>query len=286
MDYTGVVVGGLIGLIGSCIAAIVAILIAKANIDAAEVRRHEELKREAYPRLLFHADVLRDTLLAALEHPNEPQQIDGASLMEFRHSAVQVDLLGTQEVSTNARALRGKLDDLLRFVTQGGDPLELPLLLSAINVHKTEFVNAARLDLGRPTIELLTPAPWSLRPPTEEELNAPAADTLDPSLPVRGPVFIWQRLPRRLQGWVQSQFPYRWEDRPDGPRPTRAQARAEHDGWMRDIGLAPFVSEEQPLPEPGGESSPDAGSASSNDGPRLTPRADPAHTDPGDVRER
>jgi len=43
VDYTGVVVGGVIGLIGSCIAAIVAILIAKANIDAAEVRHHEEV---------------------------------------------------------------------------------------------------------------------------------------------------------------------------------------------------------------------------------------------------
>jgi hypothetical protein len=247
LDYTGVLLGGAIGLLGSLIGAYVSLRIARANLDASEARRHEELKREAYPRLVRAVDQLRDGIVTAVEaggiDPKATIVSDPAWVEHLNEAILQVDLLGSQNVSTAGRSLMAGVRQLTDWVDRTGgvlgeehppavskEHIELTFILSGLNVRRHEFLMAARDDLGRPKIEFWEPReplPSSLEEIENLPIEQPSSDegAFAPRLHLAHRV--WHRLPRRVQAWMGRTF------RAPGIGPIEADRSIDY-RWHRD----------------------------------------------------
>jgi hypothetical protein len=227
-EAQGFVLGAFVAVVGSIIATFGAVEIARINIDADEARRHEEAKREAYTNFVLASDAFRDGVVAAIDRGGVKSSTviaDAGWADRFNRSFVLVDMLGSQDVSTSARAMADRLqrlDDLIRQTGGEIEPVEgievskergeLILILSGLNALRHEFMSAARGDLGRPMIEFFEPGPRRMftDSPTAEDMAR--ANEQGPFFGAEWPPRLWnplwRRLPGRLQAWYQRRFPH------------------------------------------------------------------------------
>jgi hypothetical protein len=221
VDLTGVALGGLIGLAGSLVAAAVALRINSANLKASEERRHEDLRREVYPQYLSVIDEAVDGVNAALE---SGVVIDNGVIVastdwpqRLHYAAVMVDFLGSQDVSTEARALGGAMDHLVHFGqrTRGQfvreepplmseEQMELFMIRAEVHARRIVFLNAAREDVGLAAVDFWEPRPppSSLRewfpPLPDEAISLGWRDRLRPA---------WRLIPEGVRGPIRRRFP-------------------------------------------------------------------------------
>jgi hypothetical protein len=224
MDLSGVALGGLIGLAGSVIAAFVTLRTNRQTIEAAEARRHEDMRRELYPAFLATVDEATDAMNGTLRRAAAGETIGEGAILpadwpdRLGRATSLIDFVASEAVSTEARALVGAMAHLIHFTnrTRGAflrdeppymtnEQMELSMVQSEIHARRIIFVNAARADLGLPSVEFYEPP----RPP--ESLGEWFARPEPPPWPTpRGwrdrlrPV--WRLLPQRIRGPLRRRF--------------------------------------------------------------------------------